>query len=278
LAESQARRAERERAAETLAANAAELAVLKRALADGNEALLQRDTPSQALVTALENERSSAQRAMSALAETRECMRLLEKENAEMRTSVEELHADLLASAWTNEKFGVLEKSLEVSRQENAALRRQLQSLESPQRLVRGQYDGTAEAGVDHDCHRGRSAGAEYLELLLDGVLIRVVELGDGPSQVLVGRAGDCELQLDSRFVSRHHALISRCEDRVVIEDLNSHNGIFVDSRRVGRCELHPGSTVAIGNFRLHFRRGQPGKAMAGSAKPASSGADCADR
>jgi hypothetical protein len=191
---------------------------------------------------------------------------------------VEELHADLLASAWTNEKVGALEKSLEVSRQENAALRRQLQSLESPQRLVRGQDDGTAKAGVDHDCHRAPSASAAFLELFLDGVLVRVVELGGGPSQVLVGRAPDCELQLDSRFVSRHHALISRREDRVVIEDMNSHNGIFVDSRRVSRCDLQPGSTVAIGNFRLHFRRGQPGKAMAGSAKPASSAADGADR
>jgi pSer/pThr/pTyr-binding forkhead associated (FHA) protein len=78
--------------------------------------------------------------------------------------------------------------------------------------------------------------------------------------------------------VSRHHALISRCEDRVVIEDLDSHNGIFVDSRRVSRCDLQPGNTVAIGNFRLHFRRDPAGKAIAGSARPAPSAAECADK
>jgi pSer/pThr/pTyr-binding forkhead associated (FHA) protein len=183
---------------------------------------------------------------------------------------VEELHAALLASARTSEKVEALEKSLEVSRQENAALRRRLGAPASAPRPAAEKDDRTAEPDGD-PTQDGASGGAATLELFLDGKLRTVVDLAGGPSQILVGRAPDCELHLDSRFVSRHHALISRAGDRVVIEDLNSANGVFVDSRRVSRSDLHPGNTVAIGNFRLRVKRVQPNQAFAESPIPASS-------
>ena len=225
----------------------------------------------QDLVIELENERGSTQRARAALSQTREALRDLERENAQLQAAINALHADLLASARAHEKAEARAVSLEALRRENSELRRQPETRESPKQLVAVQVDRTAEVKADQDAHRGESGGPTVLELFLDGKLTKVVDIAGCPSQLLVGRAHDCELRLDSRFVSRHHALISCNRDGIVVEDLNSANGVFVDSMRVSRSEVHPGNTVSIGNFRLLFKRGRPVRLISGSADPATS-------
>jgi hypothetical protein len=50
---------------------------------------------------------------------------------------------------------------------------------------------------------------------------------------VTIGRAPDCEVQLDVRWVSRQHAFI-RMEDKAyVLEDAGSKNGVFVNGQRL---------------------------------------------
>jgi hypothetical protein len=229
------------------------------------------------LVHELENERLSTRRAHAALSQTREALRDLEREKAQLQASVNALHADLLASARTREMAEANAPSLEALRRENAELRRQLETRESPKRPVAVQVDRTADAKADQDSRCGTSGGAALLELYLEGRLAKVVAVADCPSQLLIGRAHDCELRLDSRFVSRHHALISCTGDRVVVEDLNSANGVFIDSKRVSRSEVHPGNTVSIGNFQLRFKRGKsagPRLQMRAGPEPVTSNTD----
>jgi hypothetical protein len=95
---------------------------------------------------------------------------------------------------------------------------------------------------------------AEFIELLLDGKPWKVVDLACKPSRIMIGRADDCDLCLDSRYVSRHHAILVLHDGGIVIEDLRSSNGVFVNSAKVVRSELRPGDTVAIGNFWLRVR------------------------
>ncbi|HEY7753276.1 MAG TPA: FHA domain-containing protein [Steroidobacteraceae bacterium] len=95
---------------------------------------------------------------------------------------------------------------------------------------------------------------AEFIELLLDGKPWKVVDLACKPSRIMIGRADDCDLRLDSRYVSRHHAILVLHDGGIVIEDLRSSNGVFVNSAKVVRSELRPGDTVAIGNFWLRVR------------------------
>jgi hypothetical protein len=178
---------------------------------------------------------------------------------------VNALHADLLASARTHDKAEALEKSLETLRRVNTALRRQLEAREGTRRLVAVQGDRNADAKAGHDSRGGEPGGAAVLELFLDGKLAKVVDIAGSSSRLRVGRAPDCELHLDSPFVSRHHALISCSGDRVIVEDLNSANGVFVDGRRVRRSEVLPGDTISIGNFRLRYRRDRPVGLLAGS-------------
>src|SRR5450631_926998 len=66
-----------------------------------------------------------------------------------------------------------------------------------------------------------------------------------------VGRAPDCELHIDSQSVSRYHALLVKGLCDVIIEDLNSTNGVIVNGRKVSRLFLRDGDTVTIGDIQF---------------------------
>ncbi len=68
------------------------------------------------------------------------------------------------------------------------------------------------------------------------------------PGEVLIGRSSNCHLVLDDGLVSRRHAQLVVREDRVVVEDFGSANGVFVNGRRVqGNEPLKNGDELAIG-------------------------------
>jgi type II secretory pathway predicted ATPase ExeA len=95
---------------------------------------------------------------------------------------------------------------------------------------------------------------ATMIELFLDGKPWKVMDLAGRPQRMMVGRAEDCDVRLDSKYVSRHHAIIVSKEAGVAIEDLRSSNGIFVNAKKVDHADLRPGDTVAIGNFWLRLK------------------------
>jgi general secretion pathway protein A len=78
-------------------------------------------------------------------------------------------------------------------------------------------------------------------------------ELPLAVGRVIVGRTTDNDLQIDSRFVSRHHCQIITGAEGSVIEDLNSTNGIFVQGKRVRRYNLNDGDIVVIGRHELMY-------------------------
>ena len=92
------------------------------------------------------------------------------------------------------------------------------------------------------------------LEVVKDGRIQQVMKVADSQSRIMIGRAEDSDLCLDSGFVSRHHALVFCSEQGTYIEDLNSFNGTIVNSGKSSRCELQPGDVVAIGDFQIKPR------------------------
>lgn len=84
-----------------------------------------------------------------------------------------------------------------------------------------------------------------------DGRTVQEISLTQG--RVIVGRTADNDLQIDSRFISRHHCQITTSANSCVIEDLNSTNGIYVKSRRVRRHYLNDGDVVLIGKHELIY-------------------------
>jgi pSer/pThr/pTyr-binding forkhead associated (FHA) protein len=69
-----------------------------------------------------------------------------------------------------------------------------------------------------------------------------------------VGRHPFNEISLPDLSVSRYHCWFSLKEDRVVLEDLASANGTFVNGDRLREPRaLKPGDRVLIGNTQLVF-------------------------
>ena len=54
----------------------------------------------------------------------------------------------------------------------------------------------------------------------------------------VIGRELDCDIILDTPNASRHHAKVSRQDNKVTIEDLNSSNGTFVNSTPIDKPYL----------------------------------------
>jgi general secretion pathway protein A len=71
--------------------------------------------------------------------------------------------------------------------------------------------------------------------------------------RIIIGRTPDNDLQIDSRFVSRHHCQIIVTPHGCVVEDLNSTNGIYVHGKRVRRHNLNDGDVVMVGKHELIF-------------------------
>lgn len=68
-------------------------------------------------------------------------------------------------------------------------------------------------------------------------------------SPLLAGRSGDAGLQLDDTFVSGHHARFTFTAEGLVVEDLGSTNGTFVNGGEItGPTLLAPGDQVTIGD------------------------------
>jgi pSer/pThr/pTyr-binding forkhead associated (FHA) protein len=71
---------------------------------------------------------------------------------------------------------------------------------------------------------------------------------------LLVGRDSECDIQLDSRKVSRRHCCIAQVNDYLVVRDLNSTNGIRINGVRVIEGNLRAGDELTIGNHRYQVR------------------------
>jgi len=73
------------------------------------------------------------------------------------------------------------------------------------------------------------------------------------PGRVIVGRSPDNEIYIKSKFVSRHHMQLVCDQDRCVIEDLNSTNGVFIGEAQVKKRELKSGDVISLGVHELIY-------------------------
>jgi type II secretory pathway predicted ATPase ExeA len=140
----------------------------------------------------------------------------------------------------------------------------------SGSRLIRGDPAGGSAVGgedepVERDAIDRDPAGHDGIDGTdnVRGVPLARILLATGgqtvsehelfPGRLIIGRTAANDLQIDSRFVSRHHCQIVTTAQSCVIEDLNSTNGIYLQSKRVRYHNLNDGDVVTIGQHELIY-------------------------
>ncbi|MFY9556433.1 MAG: FHA domain-containing protein [Blastocatellia bacterium] len=123
--------------------------------------------------------------------------------------------------------------------------------------VVKASVDGEAEdipqsAGTSQT---SRTEGTRDVFLISDAGPRYRVELKPEAAPVYIGRAAGNAVRIDDPSVSRLHCSLSlRTNGSVVIADVGSANGTYVNEQMLGREEaraLQSGDVIGIGDFRL---------------------------
>ncbi|WP_422444995.1 FHA domain-containing protein [Thermoanaerobacterium sp. DL9XJH110] len=81
-----------------------------------------------------------------------------------------------------------------------------------------------------------------------------------------IGRAGDSDIIIEDPYLSSKHALIARRGRRMIIEDLHSTNGTFVNGKRVKKpVALKDRDEIVLGGKKFIFLRRETGGVKDGS-------------
>lgn len=74
-------------------------------------------------------------------------------------------------------------------------------------------------------------------------------------ASILIGRSSQCDISIDSGMLSRHHAVVlTTADDVILIKDLDSTNGTFLNTMRVRfSAPLSHGDVITVGDEKLVF-------------------------
>lgn len=71
------------------------------------------------------------------------------------------------------------------------------------------------------------------------------------PGPVVIGRQQDCDISVASEEISRRHAQVKPTADGLMVEDLGSANGTFINGKRVQTGLMRPGEELRLDTIRF---------------------------
>lgn len=101
------------------------------------------------------------------------------------------------------------------------------------------------------DYHAGVEIGTPAFTILKGPMAGEVFKITHFP--ITIGRDPSCDFFLNDRTVTRKHASLDVIDNEVVITDLNSLNGIWIDGEMRDSATLVDGTIVQIGIFTMAF-------------------------
>lgn len=182
----------------------------------------------------------------------------LEREVAELRAGPTQA-AGGAAPHGESAQLAELHAELVAARKLALELQQRLRQLESE-----AQADAALLGGVQHDIGQPADAGLRPApEDAGAAGAVRVLIRHEGGADIVyplgrrttIGRTADNDIQVDTTYVSRHHAVLLSSSDHCIVEDLHSTNGVLVNGRRVGRHILHDGDTVTVGKTEFRYQQ-----------------------
>ena len=251
----------------------AELATIRAELLQRTAALQDSATERTEHMARIAAGEARAQELERRMEEQQDFVRVLQADSNASVARAKELEGDLRAAEEMIHRLETDLRSrsarldeLEKTNQEwRATVEEARHALTDRDSLIRRLEEETANSAVLLGAIQQRLETTGSHEIAPDGdkrLLIRA----EGDSEVVhvlgrkttVGRTPDNDLQIDAKFISRHHAVILAGPAHTIIEDLNSTNGVLVNGRRITRQTLKDGDSVMIGKtvFRFAVRPG----------------------
>jgi len=194
------------------------------------------------LATAAGSNASEIKRLNKALSDTTVALQKSEKAHAKLSSN---LQKNQIAAKIAKTNITEAKSELKDLSREKTDLNATILDLEAELRLANKQVAKTG-GGTSK---RRKGAHIAAFEVVRNGTVEQRLDVVNDQSRIMIGRGEDCELCLDSKVVSRHHALIVCKGKKTIIEDLNSANGTSVNAEVTKRSELHAGDTINIGHF-----------------------------
>ena len=105
------------------------------------------------------------------------------------------------------------------------------------------------------------------LVLLSEGLTGKSHELK--VEKTTIGRVDDNTFPIPEASVSSHHAEILLKGNDVVVKDLNSTNGTFINGEQVTEAVLKPGQILRLGKIEMRLETGAPAAGSASAPAPA---------
>jgi FHA domain-containing protein len=129
--------------------------------------------------------------------------------------------------------------------------------------LRRTAADAEAPAGANYADATGMYTAGSPLEQggkpklrVGSGAGLRVGAAYDLSEGALLGRGDDADIVLEDSFASSRHARLAPHGDVIVLEDLGSTNGTYLNDEPLrGPQPLHPGDRIRIGDSDFVFER-----------------------
>ncbi len=82
-------------------------------------------------------------------------------------------------------------------------------------------------------------------------------EIIPGDQPLVLGRAPDCDVRVESGHVSRQHVVVRRVMEDLECRDLDSRNGTWLNDLRIHSAILRDGDLVQVGDAVFIFRSGR---------------------
>ena len=89
------------------------------------------------------------------------------------------------------------------------------------------------------------------LVVSIDGVVIKDVQITK--DKTTLGRRPYNDIVVDNLAVSGEHAILQMSGGDVVLEDLNSTNGTYLNGKAVKKQQLQNGDSIEIGKYKIKF-------------------------
>lgn len=132
----------------------------------------------------------------------------------------------------------------------------------APQAATRHPLRPGSEQVISADQYRGEPSPGTPAEEPVGPTEVHCLEIKDSevdddlivvePAGAKIGRAPPADVVISHRSVSREHCIVGLANDELLVTDLNSTNGTYIDDVRIHRATILPvGSVLRVGQIAL---------------------------